>query len=115
MWRAVATAAGRPEPAWTAGCDVVRGEPARGGHDDDVIDHQGRAGEAPARDVDGCVGRRVARPHHRAVTGVKRIHDSGRTKCVDAIVAERRRSARTGTAIRLPEPRGVAMHPDRLA
>ena len=49
------------------------------------------------------------------VTGVERVQDSGRTKCVDATVAEGRRRARTGTAIRLPEPDRVAMPPHRLA
>ena len=61
------------------------------------------------------IGRHVARPHDGAVIGVERVQDSGRTKCVDATVAEGRRRARTGTAIRLPEPGRVAVSPHRLA
>src|SRR3972149_6881508 len=43
---------------------------------------QRRAREAPARDLRACVGRCVARPHDSAVSGVERIQDSGRAKCV---------------------------------
>src|SRR3989442_12086644 len=115
MWRAVATATGRAEPARLAGGRIVAGEPAGGGHDDEVVNHQRRAREAPTRELRACVGRRVARPHDGAVTGVQRVHDSGRTKCVDATVAHGRRPARTGAAIRLPEPRRVAVPPYQLA
>ena len=51
----------------------------------------------------------------RAVAGVERVQDAGRAKRVDAAVAERRRRARTGAAIRFPEPDRVAMSPHRLA
>ncbi len=115
MWRAVAPAAGRAEPARIAGGDVVGGERAGGGDDDDVADHQRRAREAPARDLRAGVGRRVARPDDGAVTGVERVQDSGRAECVDAAVAEGRRRARTGAGIRLPEPGRVAVSPHRLA
>src|SRR5438093_12114281 len=98
-----------------AGRDVVRDEPAGGGHDDDVVDYQGRAREAPARVRCARVGRCVARPDDGAVMGVERVHDSGRPECVDATVAEGRRPARTGAAIRLPEPRRVAVSPYQLA
>ena len=113
--RAVAPAAGRAEPARIAGGEVVGGERAGGGDDDEVVDHQRRAREAPARDLRAGVGRRVARPHDGAVAGVERVQDSGRAKCVDATVAEGRRPARTGAAIRLPEPGRVAVSPHRLA
>ena len=115
LWRAVAAAAGRAEPARIAGGDVVGGEPAGGGDDDDVVDHQRRAREAPARNLRAGVGRRVARPHDGAVAGVERVQDSGRAERVDATVAEGRRPARTGAAIRLPEPGRVAVPPHRLA
>ena len=65
--------------------------------------------EAPARDRRAGVGRRVARPHDRAVARVERVQDSGRAERVDATVAERRRAARTGAAVRLPEPDRVAV------
>ena len=115
MRRAVAAAAGRAEPARIAGGEVVGDELAGGGDDHDVVDHQRRAREAPARDLHAGVGRRVARPDDGAVTGVERVHDSGRAECVDATVAEGRRRARTGAAIRLPEPGRVAVRPHRLA
>ena len=47
--------------------------------------------------------------------GVERVQDSGRAERVDATVAEGRRRARTGAAIRLPEPGRVAVSPHRLA
>src|SRR5439155_3003537 len=110
-----ASAIRRAEPARMAGRDVVRDEPAGGGDDDDVVDYQGRAREAPARVRCAGVGRCVARPDDGAVTGVECVHDSGRPECVDATVAESRRPARTGAAIRLPEPRRVAVSPYQLA
>ena len=61
------------------------------------------------------VGRRVARPDDGAITGVERVQDPGRAKRVDATAAEGRRRARTGAAIRLPEPGRVAVSPHRLA
>ncbi len=115
MWRAVATAAGRAEPARIAGGEVVGDERAGGGDDDDVVDHQRRARKAPVRDLRVGVGRRVARPHDGAVTGVEHVQDSGRTECVYATAAEGRRRARTGAGIRLPEPGRVAVSPHRLA
>ncbi len=66
-------------------------------------------------DLRAGVGRRVARPHDGAAAGVERVQDSGRAECVDAAVAEGRRPARTGAAIRLPEPGRVAVFPHRLA
>ena len=115
MWRAVARAAVRAEPARAAGGEVVGDELAGGGDDDDVVDHQRRAREAPVRDLRAGVGCGVARPHDGAVSRVQRVHDSGRAECVHAAVAEGRRRARTGTAIRLPEPGRVAVCPHRLA
>ena len=47
--------------------------------------------------------------------GVERVQDSGRTERVDATVAEGRRPARTGAAVRLQEPGRVAVSPHRLA
>ena len=47
--------------------------------------------------------------------GVERVQDSGRAERVDATVAEGRRRARTGAAVRLPEPGRVAVSPHRLA
>src|SRR5215207_8707701 len=115
MRRAVTRAAIRPEPARLAGGEVVGGELAGGGDDDEVVDDQRRAREAPARDFRAGVGGHVARPHDGAVTGVERVQDSGRTQGVHAAVAESRRRARTGAAIRLEEPGRVAMLPDRRA
>src|SRR5207247_10047436 len=69
MWGAVAPAAGRAEPAPITRGDVVGDQRARGGDDDDVVDHQWGARETPARDLLAGVGRRVARPHDRTVTG----------------------------------------------
>ena len=61
------------------------------------------------------VGRRIARPHDVAVTGVERVQNCGRAKCVDATVAEGRRRARTGAAVRFIEADRVAVSPHRLA
>ena len=83
--RAVA-AAGRAEPARLAGGEVV-GDERAGVDDDQVVDHQGRAREAPARDLGAGVGRRVARPHDAAVTGVEHVQDSGRAERVETPVA----------------------------
>src|SRR6266498_5244584 len=115
MWRAVAGATVRAEPARLAGGEIVSDERARSGDDDDVADHQRRAREPPARNLLAGVRRRVARPHNGAITGVERVQDSGPTECVDPIVAEGRRAAGTGTGIRLPESGCVAMSPHRLA
>src|SRR5918996_4591320 len=115
MRRAVAGTAGRAEPSRITGGDVVGGERTGGRDDDDVADDQRRARKAPARKLRARVGCRVARPRDGAVTGVERIQDSGRTKCVYATTAERRRPARTGATIRLPEPYWVAVPPHRLA
>src|SRR5215471_18287452 len=115
MWRAVAPAAGRPEPAPRAGGEVIGDELARGGNDHNVADHQRRAREAPRRDLCAGVGRRIARPDDSAVTGVESVQDSGRAECVDVTVAEGRRRARTGAAIRLEEPCRVTVCPYRLA
>src|SRR6185295_9897903 len=41
--------------------------------------------------------------------------DSSGAERVNAAAAERRCRARTGAAIRLPEPRRIAVYPDRLA
>src|SRR5215468_143569 len=115
MWRAVAPAAGRPEPAPRAGGEVIGDELARGGNDHNVADHQRRAREAPCRDLCAGVGRRIARPHGRAVTGVESVQDSGRAECVNATVAEGRRRARTGAGIRLEESGRVPVSPHQLA
>src|SRR5438128_12526463 len=111
MWRAVAPAAGRAEPAWIPGGDVVSGEHPGSRDDDNVTDHQRRARKSPARDFLVGVRRRIARPYDRTVAGVERVEDSSRTKCVNAAIAEGRRSARTGAGIRFPEPGRVAMPP----
>ncbi len=113
--RAVAHAAVRPGPAQLAGGEVVGDELAADGDDDGVVHHQGRAREAPVRDLRLGVGRRVARPHDGAVPGVERVHDSGRTEGVDTTVAERRRRARTGARVRLEESGSIAVCPHRLA
>src|SRR5437773_269541 len=115
MWRAVAAAAGRADPAPLTGGEIVGGEPAPGGGDDDVANNQWRAREAPARYLRAGIGRRIARPHHGAVTGIERVQDSGRAECVDATVAQGRRRARTGAGIRLPKPGRVTVSPHRLA
>src|SRR5437870_8470466 len=115
MWRAVATAAGRAQPAPIAGGEVVGDEPASGGYDDGVVNHQWRAREAPDRNLDAGVGRRVARPHDGAVTGIERVQDSRRAERIYASVVDGRRPARTGAGIGLPEPAGVTVHPHRLA
>ena len=47
--------------------------------------------------------------------GIERVEDSGRAERVDATMAERRRSAGTGAAIRLPEAHRVTVLPHRLA
>ena len=55
-----------------------------------------------------CRPRRCATTRRRR-SGVERVQDAGGAERVDASVAERRRPARTGAGIRLPEPRRVAM------
>src|ERR1700682_1249127 len=114
MWRAVAGAAVRAEPARLARGEVVADKLASGGDDDDVAHHQRRARKSPARDLRAGVGRCVAPPHDGAVSGVERVQDSGPTECVHPTVAGGRRPARTGAAIRLPEPGRVAVPPHRL-
>ena len=113
--RAVAPAVFRAEPARLPGGEIVGGERAGSGGDDDVADHQRRARDAPVRDLSAGVGRRVARPDDGAVTGVERVQDSCSTERVDAAVAEGRRRARAGAGIRLPEPGRVAVSPHGLA
>src|SRR6202030_1377421 len=61
------------------------------------------------------VGRRVAGPHDGAATCVERVHDSGRTECVCATVAEGWCRARACACIRLPKTGRVTVFPDRLA
>src|SRR5262249_59365868 len=85
------------------------------GDDDRVAHDERRAGDAPHRDVDVDVGRRVARPDHRTRDGIEGIQDAGRAQRVDAAVAESRRASRPRAAVRFPEARRVAMPPDRSA
>src|SRR5439155_187093 len=59
--------------------------------------------------------RLLMRTSPTAITAGERVQNSGRTKGVDATVAERRRRARTGPAIRLPESDRVAVTPHRVA
>src|SRR6202022_987157 len=60
-------------------------------------------------------GRRVARPHDETVTLVEHVQNPGSAKSIHAAVAEGRCPARTGAAVRLPEPGGVTVRPHRLA
>src|SRR6266403_3835010 len=99
MRRAVAGAAVRLNPPRSAGREVVGGKPAGGRGNDNVVNHQRRTREAPARKLGAGVGRRVARPYHGAVTGVERVQDSRPPKSIDASVVEGRRPARTGAAV----------------
>ena len=115
MRRAVASAARWTQPPWFAGSGIVGDESAGGGDDHEVADDQRGAGEPPGRDLLTRVGRGIARPDDRAAAGVKRVDDSGRAERVDATVAERRRPARTGAGVRLPEAHRIAMLPHRLA
>src|SRR5579864_1311205 len=115
MRRAVAHAVSRAGPAPGASVEVIGGELAGDADDDDIADHQWRAREAPVRSLRAGVGRRVARPYDRAITGVERIENSGGAECVYPVAIEGRRPARTGAAIRLPEPGRVAVCPQRLA
>ena len=72
--------------------------------------------EKPQSGTFAPVSDAALRDHTTApVAGVERVQDSGRAERVDATVAERRRPARTGAAIRLPEPGRVAVSPHRLA
>src|SRR2546425_38385 len=91
--------------------EIVGGERAGDGDNDHVINHQRRTREAPIWNLPTSVGCGVARPHDLAVTGVERVQDPGRTEGVDAIFAEGGRCARTGAAVRLPEPDCVAVSP----
>jgi DNA-binding NarL/FixJ family response regulator len=50
------------------------------GDDDEVVHHQGRARDTPARDRRAGIGYSVTRPHDGASTIVEHVHDSGRTK-----------------------------------
>ena len=84
--RAVTAAVLRAEPARLPCGGIVGGEPAGRGGDDEVVDHQWRARDAPVRDLPAGVGHRVARPDDRAVTGVERVQDAGSTERVDAAV-----------------------------
>ena len=113
--RAVAPAAGLGEPARLAGGDLVGGEPAGGGDDEEVVDQQGRARDAPVRNLRAGVGHGVARPYDRAAAGVERVQDPGRAQGVDATVADGRRPSRAGAALRLREPDAVLVSPHRLA
>src|SRR5579859_4090158 len=62
LWRAVAIAAVRAEPARGTGGQVVSGQLAGSGDDYHVAKNQRRTGEAPARRLHARVGRSVARP-----------------------------------------------------
>src|SRR6185295_10864614 len=105
----------RADPAWTASGEVVSGQCAADGHDDHVVDHQRRAGEAPRRSLGVGFGRGVSRPHYGAVASIECVQNSGGAKGVDSTVVESRRSAPTGSAIRLPEADRIAVSPYRLA
>ena len=72
----VAPTAFRLNPALIAGGDVVGDEPARGRDDYNVIHHERRAREAPARKLGTRVGCRVASPHDRAAFGIECVQDS---------------------------------------
>src|SRR5262249_58607093 len=52
---------------------------------------------------------------NRAGVRVERVEDSRSAERVDAAVADGRRGARSGAAVRFPESRGVAVAPQRLA
>ena len=114
MRRAIASARRFHEPALGAGRAVVGDECARGGDNDEVVDDQWGARDAPARNRHAGIGHRVARPHGSAVAGVEGIQDSGRAECVDATVAEGGCRTRTSAAVRLIEPDRITVCPDRL-
>ena len=111
MRRAVTSAGRRTRPALGTGRNIVSGQMAGGGDHDLVFHHQRRTREAPAGDLDASVGRRVARPHDRAVRGFERIQNSGWAKCVHMAVMEGGRRARTRTGMRVPESSRVAVGP----
>ena len=58
---------------------------------------------------------RHPRPHDRAVARVERVQNAGRAECVHAAVASVGVARGPAPAIRLPEPRRVAVFPHRLA
>src|SRR5688572_2380410 len=115
MRRAVASAVGRTSPPQTSSGRIVGDQRAGGGDNGDVVDHQGRTGEAPVGNVSAGIGRDVTRPHQFPVLRVERIQNAGRTKGIDAIPVECRRRSRTCAAVRLPEADGITMAPYRFA
>src|SRR5882672_5554581 len=104
----------RAGPAPIAG-DAIVGDEHTGVDDDFVIQHQRRARKTPAGDLGADVGCHVVRPHDGSVVSVERVQDSSRTERVYPTIAEGWRRARTGTTIRLPESRRVAVSPHGLA
>ena len=115
MGRAVAGAVGTGHPSLVAGVRIVGGELAFGGDDHDVADDERRARESPHRGFLRGLLRHVARPDRGPVARVERVEQPGRAERIDTTVGEGGRTARAGAGVRLPEARGVAMTPDRLA
>src|SRR5439155_18766625 len=115
LWRAVAAAVLRTDPARLTGREVVGGERTGHGDDHDVVDHQRRARDAPFRDLPASVGCGIARPHGHAAGRVESVQYSGRAHCVDATLSECRCATRTGAAVRFIEAYGAAVPPRRLA
>ena len=54
-------------------------------------------------------------PEHSPVRRVEGVQDASSTESVDPVLAQGRRCARTGTDMRVPEPRLVAVYPHQLA
>src|SRR5256885_13069096 len=115
MWRAVAIAAGRAQPARSTGGGVVGDELTGGGDDYAVADYQRRACEAPAGHLHVGVGHSVARPYRCAITSVERIYNAGCAKSVHAAAVKGGCRTRARTRIRFPESRCVAVCPHRFA
>ena len=72
--------------------------------------------EIPQPGIFAPVSDTALRDHTTApVRFVEHVHDSGRTECVHATIAEGGRRARTGTANRFLKPSRIAVSPHRFA
>ena len=72
--------------------------------------------EKPHIGIFACVSAAALRDHMTVpVPASSTLSEAGRAEAVDASVAQRRRAARAGAAVRFPEARRVAMPPHRLA
>ena len=115
VWRAVTVAAVRTHPPRSAIGERIRSELTANGGDDQIVDHEWRAGKAPHRRGRVEIGHHVSRPEDPAVARVESVQEAGRSECQDAIGSNRGGRTRPGTAHRLLEPHTIGVAPHERA